>query len=75
VVFWSPLFNLQFLSHWVVSPFALTDRLDFLNLPITFRGFAQRGFQGSIVSKVTKTSKQRDAFLEHQTPRCAKPLL
>jgi hypothetical protein len=31
-------------------------------LPITVRGFAQRGFQGSKVSKETQTSKQRDDF-------------
>ena len=42
---------------------------------LTFRGFAQRGFQGSNVSKVTRTSMQRDDFLNHKTPRCAKPLL
>jgi hypothetical protein len=44
-------------------------------LRTTVRGFAQRGFQGSNVSKVTQTSKQLDDFLKPKTPRCAKPLL
>jgi hypothetical protein len=46
-----------------------------LILGITVRGFAQRGFQGSNVSKETQTSKQLDDFLELKSPRCAKPLL
>jgi hypothetical protein len=44
-------------------------------LPLTVRGFAQRGFQGSNVSKETRTSKQLYDFLKLQTPRCAKSLL
>jgi hypothetical protein len=44
-------------------------------LHLTVRGFAQRGFQSSKVSKVTQISKHLDDFLKHQTPRCAKPLL
>jgi hypothetical protein len=47
----------------------------FTKLALTVRGFAQQGFQGSNVSKVTESSKQLDAFLKHKTPRCAKPLL
>ena len=38
-----------------------------------FFGFALRGFQGSIVSKVTQTSKQLDDFLILKCPSCAKP--
>jgi hypothetical protein len=49
--------------------------LGFLLLRPTVRGFAQRGFQDSNVSKVTQTSKQLDDFLKYKTPRCAKPLL
>jgi hypothetical protein len=33
-----------------------------IGLLVTFRGFAQRGFQGSNVSKETQTSKQLDDF-------------
>ena len=44
-------------------------------LTLTFRGFEQRGFQSTNVSIETQFPKQRDDFLKHQTPRCAKPLL
>jgi hypothetical protein len=47
----------------------------FSALVVTVRGFAQRGFQDSNVSKVTQTSKQLDDFLKLKCPRCAKPLL
>ncbi len=44
-------------------------------LGATVRGFAQRGFQDSNVSKEMEISKQLDDFLKLQTPRCEKPLL
>jgi hypothetical protein len=53
----------------------IVDGFGFLALQVTVRGFAQRGFQGSKVSKVTRTSKQLDDFLKLKCPRCAKPLL
>jgi hypothetical protein len=59
----------------VVVLMSVSFRCVVLNLPITVRGFAQRGFQGYNVSKLTKTSKQLDDFLKRKTPRCAKPLL
>ena len=44
-------------------------------LPLTGRGFAQRGIYDSNVSHKTQFSKQLDDFLKLQTPRCEKPLL